>query len=349
MACCIRFAFFLLVAVLGSAPGQDQPTQSETFKHFQLHWAKGQKAYAAKQYQEAIAHYEQVCAVLPFEPTSRFQLACCHAQLNQEAQALAALKEAIAYGWADVDRLKNADDLKSLWTNPTFLGLLDEAKKCSEETAVIYAGKGIDPKRPSSAIILLHGLGSGPRSEVPYWKNVADDLGFILIAPKSPIKVNAMLYGWHRPGAKDSQAADYYDLPKAKECIEQAIKHAKEKYTLEQERFILAGFSQGGGVALQLLTKNPEKYSGAVAVCSLCQTIDVASWRAALGKQPFRVALLTGKLDKLHPRTLSAFERLKQAGVIPLLQAWEGVGHEYPSDYRQCLNEALSYVSKLKK
>ncbi len=142
----------------------------------------------------------------------------------------------------------------------------------------------------------------------------------------------------------NSAALDYFDVPAAGKRIEEAVALAKRKFTIDTNRVLLAGFSQGGGVALRMVGDHPERYCGAVAVCSLCQSPGTAYWEAVARKRPVRVVVMAGKLDRLLPRSRQAIEELRAAHVTSQYDEIERVGHEYPSDYPEKLHRAMEFV-----
>jgi predicted esterase len=307
-------------------------------------WESAQKAYSAKEYGRAATLYAKVCELIPFEPTSRYQLACCHAHLGDKDKALAALDAAIRFGWDDPQKLEQADEFKDLRNRPQFMQLVKDAAACRDEDVIVYAGKGSDPGKPAAVLVVLQGLGAGPRAELPYWKPAVDRLGMVLAAPRGVTKVRSMMYGWHRCGARNSSAQDYFDKPAAGKRIAEAIALAKKQFSLDEDRVVLAGFSQGGGVALHMLGDHPELFCGAVAVCSLYQPPGIAYWQASGQKQSRRVFMIAGKLDPLLPRSQKAFEQLRAAGVTSRYEEEEREGHEYPPEYADRLQRAIAFV-----
>jgi phospholipase/carboxylesterase len=333
-----------LAAARCALVGAAGPDASERRKTYADYWEKAQKAYADQEYRRAAACYEKVCDLLPFEPLSRFQLACCRARLGEKDQALAALEAAIRFGWDQPRRIEQADDLKVLRGLPRFARLVKEAASCRDETAVLHAGTSVDPARAAPLLIVLHGLGCGPRSEVPYWEPAADRLGLVVVAPRGTTRVAPLLCGWQRPGARDSNAPDYFDVVAARRRVGEAITLAEKKFKIDTKHVVLAGFSQGGGVALHLLGNQPEPYCGAVAVCSLWQPPAVGAWRAVAKQRAVRVVVLAGRQDRLLPRSQQAVARLRAAGLTPRYEELARLGHEYPPDYPDRLRRALEYV-----
>lgn len=329
-----------LVAVTPEAAGQ----QSEASTKFARHWAEAEKAAADRDFKAAAAGYAAAAEFIPHEPSVRYRLGCCLARLGETDHALTALDAAIGCGWADVDALEKDEDWKPVRANARFGELLKAAAACRDETVVVYAGEKVGRDRPAPVLVVLHGLGAGPRSEVPYWKPVADKLGMVLVAPRSPTRVGPVLSGWQRAGATDSTAADFYDLEEAAERVDAAVDEAARRSKVDRESVVLAGFSQGGGVALRLVADRPDRFRGAVAVNSLCQPLDKASWQKAAGGHGVRVCVICGEYDKLLGRSKSAAEVLKAAKVPSRFDTVEKCGHEYPPDAADRLRAAARFV-----
>jgi predicted esterase len=153
-----------------------------------------------------------------------------------------------------------------------------------------------------------------------------------------------MLHGWHRAKAKDSTAADYYDLDEATKRVDSAIDEAASQYMVDREAVVVAGYSQGGGVALRLVADRPGRFRGAVAVNSLCQPLDKATWEKAVEEGGVRVCVIASEYDKLLGRSKSAAEVLKAAKVPSRLDIIEKSEHEYPADYAERLPSAAEFV-----
>ncbi len=340
---CYRVGCTMLAAVtwfLGSASADE----SAAFQAYQANWEQAQQAFADNDYATAAGFFEKVAELLPFEPSTQFQLARCFARLGETDKAFAALAASIRNGWDDSQRIEQAEDLSSLRNDARFSRILKDAEACQNETLVIYSGKSVDTAKPAPLIVLLHGLGAGPRSEVPYWMSVSDELGAVLVAPRGVTKVGPMVYGWQRSGAKDSKAADYFELAAADQRIADAVTRATSEFKIDRNRIFLAGFSQGGGVALHLLGTHPETYCGAIAICGLHQPQGVDHWKAVARKRPVRVFIAAGKLDPLLPRSQELMEQLRAAQVILQYDELSQTGHELPPDCTEMLCRAVKFV-----
>lgn len=302
-------------------------------EHHSSLWEKAQQAFAAKDYEKALQFYLKVTKQLPYEPSSRFQIACCYASLNQTPQALRFLDEAIRYGWDDVEQLEKNESLKLLQVEPRMETLVAEARRCREELLIIYAGKKVDPTKPNALLILLHGLGSGPRSELPYWYATADELNLVILAPRATTSIGkGLLYGWHKTESKN---AANLDTVSARNRIKAGIGLVQSRYLIDSHQVFLAGFSQGAGMAVNLVAEDPLKYAGVFAVCTQYQPLGEAVWRNVAGHQSVQFVVLAGEHDPLLTKSKELVKELTQAELPCLFKIMKGHAHEPPKEYHQ--------------
>lgn len=245
-----HFAQSILVVALAVNANCAAGQESDVAKAFNKHWAAAEKAAGDKNFREAMARYGDVVALLPFEPSSRYKLACCLVRLGETDRALAELKVAVECGWADADALDRDEDWRPLRGDERFAELVNAAAACRDEKLLLYADDRVGRDRPAPLLVVLHGLGCGPRGEMPYWKPVADELGMVVVAPRSGTEFGPMLHGWQKAGAKNSSAADFFDMDSARERVDAAIEEAARLYKIDRGAVVLAGYSQGGGVVL---------------------------------------------------------------------------------------------------
>ncbi len=102
------------IVVVGGKPGAGLPVSSYE------HWYAAEPAYAAGDYDEAIAIASQGLADAPDHPVIHYQLACYHALAGRRAEALAALRVAVegeprTRAWAADDA-----DLDSIRDDPAY-------------------------------------------------------------------------------------------------------------------------------------------------------------------------------------------------------------------------------------
>ncbi len=321
--------------------------QSESVWHreYTAAWTAAEEAYARGDYAAGAGLYEKVTEWLPHEPLTRFRWACCLARIGQIEPAWTQLQASIDAGWDDPDRLAATEDLATLQGNPRFREIVESAKACRDEEWVVHSARSADPDAARGVLILLQGLGCGPRSEIPFWAAAADELNLIVVAPRAPHRFGPMLYGWqHRREQGAAAPTSFYDLVSAQRQIGRSLEMAAKRFAIDERRLVLAGFSQGGGVALHLLRQQPSRFRGAVVVASRYPAEDGTDWPSDLPEHSFRVAILAGRLDRWWPDSQRAAEELAAAQIPHRLIDFPQVGHEYPPEFTREATGALQYL-----
>jgi len=129
------------------------------------------------------------------------------------------------------------------------------------------------PQKVTSSILWLHGLGANGHDFEPIVAELPAELTahtrFIFPhAPTRPITING---GMHMPGWYDVVNADltqHQDIQGIHDSA-QLIEHyldSENKQGIPAERIILAGFSQGGALALQVGLRYPSPLAGIIAL-----------------------------------------------------------------------------------
>jgi phospholipase/carboxylesterase len=112
------------------------------------------------------------------------------------------------------------------------------------------------PTGPAPLLVLLHGAGQPPADLIERFRQVADDRGVMLLAPKSRGG------SWDlvpKPGGKPRFGED---VP----MIDGLLRDVFAKAPVDPKRVVLLGFSDGAGYALSLGTANPKLFRGIVAL-----------------------------------------------------------------------------------
>ena len=121
-------------------------------------------------------------------------------------------------------------------------------------------------------------------------------------------------------------------LPRARAALEECIAQLTTKYSLNHDRLILGGFSQGAMLTTELSIHAQTSYAGLVIFSGTVISMD--RWRAALAqvRTPMHVMMTHGRRDALLP--FAGAELLKEmfeaAGANVRWTAHQG-GHEIPA------------------
>ncbi|TAH34338.1 MAG: carboxylesterase [Planctomycetota bacterium] len=133
----------------------------------------------------------------------------------------------------------------------------------------------IEPARPPAqrSVIWLHGLGADGHDFEPVvpWFRLAPEAGVRFVfphAPHMPVGINFGVrmpawYDIHEEGGR--MRAEPEGVLRAQEWIRALVARENER-GVPSERIVLAGFSQGGSLALHTALRHPERLAGAVGL-----------------------------------------------------------------------------------
>jgi pimeloyl-ACP methyl ester carboxylesterase len=109
------------------------------------------------------------------------------------------------------------------------------------------------PLRTYPAVVALHS-GGGPQSAVAWWKAEAQRRGYIVIAPE-----------YNLPG----QPHDYRFTASEHAAVELALRDAKRRYSIDDDRVFVGGSLIGGQMAWDFGLAHPDLFAGVASVSGL--------------------------------------------------------------------------------
>jgi phospholipase/carboxylesterase len=201
------------------------------------------------------------------------------------------------------------------------------------ETVTVETGPA-----PEYTILWMHGLGADGHDFEPLVPELLDArlpaLRFVFPhAPVRPVTINNgyAMRAWYDISAIDRRAAeDFQGMRESAEAIGGLI-HREHARGIASDHILLAGFSQGGAMALHLATRHPDTFAGIIALsCYLPLAHELAKTRNTANlKTPLFMA--HGTQDPVVPYALASESRqmLKTAGY-PV--EW----HEYAMPHSLC-------------
>ncbi|RXF02704.1 dienelactone hydrolase family protein [Pseudoalteromonas sp. PS5] len=190
-----------------------------------------------------------------------------------------------------------------------------------------------------ASIIWLHGLGDSGNGFLPIAPelNLPGELGVQFIfphAPEQPVTINGgmVMRAWYDIKSFDlDKRADEQGVRDSSAQVEALIQAQLDK-GIPANRIILAGFSQGGVIALHLAPRLAVKLAGVMALSTyMC----VPEKLSAEAKQTeLAIFMAHGSADPVVPMFAGeqAFNTLKQQG-------YEVSWQDYPMEHQVCLEE----------
>ena len=243
--------------------------------------------------------------------------ACLHGRLDDPRSALDALAGAADRGgWWDPRLLAEDDDLAALRDLEGYDDLLalsrDRWRRAHEATDrsgdVVVAHD-----EPIGLLVALHGAEEDAGDAAAAWGPVAAAAGLTLLAVRSSQRSSPRYRSWPDPVRARSEVLEAWSrLPAAE-------RHRK---------VVLAGFSAGGRVALQLALDPQQLQPPVAAVLAVAPAIGPDD--LPTGAERRSGAVWVGADDDLLPRVEAARPRLEPAGIT--VEVLPGCGHVVPPD-----------------
>jgi len=193
---------------------------------------------------------------------------------------------------------------------------------------LIELATGADPK---GTVIWMHGLGADGWDFVPIVRELPlpQDLHLRFIFPHAPVRPVTINNGhemraWYDIKMNDiSRVPDEAGIRESQASIEALIAR-EEKRGVSADRIVLAGFSQGGAIALQAGLRHRERLGGIVALSTYLPLEDSLDREAAAANKRTPIFMAHGTQDPVIPVQLAEASKraLEQRGYDVAWQTW---------------------------
>jgi phospholipase/carboxylesterase len=196
---------------------------------------------------------------------------------------------------------------------------------------------------PVASILWLHGLGADGHDFEPIIPELVDPawpaLRFVFPhAPVRPVTINMgmAMRAWYDIKAMSlDQRADEAGLRESVDQVE-ALIAAEVEAGIDAERVFLAGFSQGGVVALQAALRHRQRLAGVIGLSCYLPLADALAAERAPANADLPVLLMHGSQDPVVPMALGMHARDTLAGWgYPV--DW----HAYPMQHTLCMEQIV--------
>ena len=200
----------------------------------------------------------------------------------------------------------------------------------------------LEPEGPArAAVVWLHGLGADGHDFEPIVPHLGLDpaLGVRFVfphAPRMPVTVNGgmVMPSWYDITGMDFDRRHDEDGIRRSAAQVAALIDDQIARGIDATRVVLAGFSQGGAIALFEGLRSDHHVAGIVALSTYLVLPDALASERAAGREDLPIFQAHGRFDPMV-----AFERGRDAHET--LRAWghAPVFHEYPMEHAVCAEE----------
>src|SRR5258706_5723348 len=216
---------------------------------------------------------------------------------------------------------------------------------------------------PLGSVIWMHGLGADGNDFVPVVRelDLADDkpLRFIFPhAPTRPVTLNGgmVMRAWYdmeivqsspiilpgqpsRPAMRGSET----DIRASQRAVERLIEREVSR-GVASEKIVLAGFSQGGVIALQTGLRHVARLGGILALSTYLALEDTPATQKSAANAAIPIFMAHGTQDEVIPLALG-----KRSRDILQREGCQVEWHEYPTPHSVMLEEIQAISAWLQK
>jgi phospholipase/carboxylesterase len=195
-------------------------------------------------------------------------------------------------------------------------------------------------ERPAAAVIWLHGLGADGHDFEPIVPELRlpETLSVRFVFPHAPIRPVTLNQGmrmraWYDILQLGGGTEDEAGIRGSEKLLQELVLQENRK-GIASQKIVLAGFSQGGAIALHTALRYPEPLAGVLALSTylpVSQTLDKEK-SPANRKTPIFMA--HGLHDDIIP-----LRRAEQSAKILLDQGYGVEWHSYPMPHSVCAEE----------
>jgi phospholipase/carboxylesterase len=198
--------------------------------------------------------------------------------------------------------------------------------------------------KPAAAVIWLHGLGADGNDFAPIVPELrlaaAPAVRFVFPhAPMMAVTINNgnVMRAWYDVSFGDlegtTRRADEKGVRASQLQVGRLIER-EIKRGIAPRNIVLAGFSQGGAIALQTGLRYPERLAGIMALSTYLPMSDSIAAEASPANRDVPVFYAHGTYDQVIPLAMATTSREKLA-VAKYAVEW----HEYPMQHSVCAEE----------
>ncbi len=185
-------------------------------------------------------------------------------------------------------------------------------------------------KNPTASVIWMHGLGADGNDFVPIVRELDlpdAPIRFVFPhAPMQPVTINGgmVMRAWYDISDPAVWREDERGVRASQALIETLIARERDRGTIPR-RLVLAGFSQGGAIALQTGLRHPDRLAGVMALSTYVPLAEKLAAEASAANRDLPVFMAHGTVDPVI-----AFARAAQSRDLLRSIGYPVEWHEYP-------------------
>ena len=202
------------------------------------------------------------------------------------------------------------------------------------ETVEVETGRS-----PAHTVLWMHGLGADGHDFEPIVPELSLHVPVRFVFPHAPMRAvainfGAMMRAWYDIRAVGGERREDADGVRTSQAQIEALIARERERGIPAERLVLAGFSQGGAMALHTGLRHPERLAGILALSCALPLADELAAEASPANRNVPIFMAHGTHDDVIPlaRARRAHDRLVELG-------WSVEWREYRMTHAVCREE----------
>jgi len=216
--------------------------------------------------------------------------------------------------------------------------LRDAANDASKPEFEIVAPASYSPEGSYPLVMVIHGGNQSIVKAMERWdpKAIGDDV--IIAYVQSSMRADSKSYRW------DLSGVDIYSRGKAQDEVLGLYLEIIEAYPVDTAQVALAGFSQGGNLALFMASEGTIPAKGMIVGCPATRSPVPAETARAAAERGLSGTIFVGATDWTASATQSTVDNFTEAGAVLNHIVMEEKGHEFPDDFDAVLRGAVERI-----
>ena len=167
---------------------------------------------------------------------------------------------------------------------------------------------------PDASIIWLHGLGADGHDFAPIVDEMQLPIAARFILPHAPLRAITINGGYRMPGWDDiysTEISAIQDAPgiRASQALIETLIAREQQRGVAAQRILLAGFSQGGAIALQTGLRHADRLGGILALSTYLPLQDSFALEASAANKSIPIFMAHGHQDSVIAPERAAISR----------------------------------------
>jgi len=204
--------------------------------------------------------------------------------------------------------------------------------------------------RPTACVIWLHGLGADGNDFAPIVPELdLDDLAIRFVfphAPTMPVTINGgyVMRAWYDILGNDIDRREDETGVRASQAEVERLMAREVERGIAPARTVLAGFSQGGAIALQTALRQPQVLAGVMALSTYVPIASSLARERSAASVAVPIFMAHGRFDGIIPIATAQRSRDLLESLGYTVQ-W----HAYPMEHSVCAEEIAAIGAFLRR